>query len=42
MMVSAQAELEKTQSETAENIAQAQATVVNAQVKAFEAGARAG
>jgi hypothetical protein len=42
MMASAQAELEKTQSETAENIAQAQATVVNAQVKAFEAGARAG
>jgi hypothetical protein len=41
MMASAQAELEKTQSETAENIAQAQATMVNAQVKAFEAGARA-
>lgn len=37
-----QADVEKTQSETAENLAQAQAIGVSAQMKAFETGARAG
>lgn len=36
------AEIEKTQSETAENLATAEATAINAQTKAFEAGAKAG
>lgn len=40
-MAGMQAEIEKTQSETAENLADAEATIVNAQTKAFEAGAKA-
>lgn len=36
-----QAEVEKTQSETAENLAQAEATQARVQIDAFEAGARA-
>lgn len=36
-----QAEVEKTQSETAENMASAQATIAKAQTDAFQAGARA-
>ena len=40
-MMAAQAEIEKTQSETAENVAQAQAAAASTQIKAFEAGVRA-
>ncbi len=36
-----QAEVEKTKSESVENMANAQATVANAETKAFEAGAKA-
>jgi hypothetical protein len=40
-MAGAQAEVEKTQSETARNTATAQATMAGTQLKAFETGARA-
>ena len=39
-MAAKQAEIEKTQSETVENMADAQAATAKAQISAFEAGAR--